>query len=148
MKTAVLLLSVFIAVCFPAQTSVVKQFAFLAGTWKVENRENYEVWQVEKDALSGSAYKVRNGNKQVTEYFIIKQSGPKIIYTATVPAQNDGKPVDFVLNTAEQGKFSFENPEHDFPTKVQYKKLNDTTLFIAVSGADGRGFSYKMFRQK
>ncbi|RYY35749.1 MAG: hypothetical protein EOP46_08955 [Sphingobacteriaceae bacterium] len=148
MKTAVLVLSIFTAILFPAQTGTLKQLNFLSGVWKVENRDNYEVWQATSDKLTGSAYKIRSGNKQVTEYFTIMQSDQKIVYTAIVPTQNNGQPVNFVLNATQKDKFSFENPEHDFPTKVQYTKLNDTTLFVNISGGDGRGFSYKMFRQK
>ena len=127
----------------------IKDLHFLAGTWKVEKKETYETWKLNKDnLLEGSSYKIKTGNKQVEEELSIKMSAEKIIYTARVLNQNNAQPIAFVLNKEVQGKFSFENPNHDFPKKIQYTKLNDTTLFVAVLGDGDKGFSYRMFKQK
>jgi K+/H+ antiporter YhaU regulatory subunit KhtT len=131
------------------QTSQIDDLQFLAGTWKVANKENYETWVLkEKGQLEGSSYKIRNNNKQVDEYLSIKNTGEKIIYTARVLNQNNAQPVEFTLNKMVKGRLSFENMAHDFPQKIQYTKLNDTTVFVAVLGDNGKGFSYKMTRQK
>jgi hypothetical protein len=126
-----------------------KDLHFLAGTWKVEKKETYESWKLDKDnLLEGSSYKIKGGNKQIDEQLHIKMSAEKIVYTAKVLNQNNAQPIDFVLNKEVKDKFSFENPKHDFPKKIQYTKLNDTTLFVAVLGDGDKGFSYKMFKQK
>jgi K+/H+ antiporter YhaU regulatory subunit KhtT len=131
------------------QTSQIDDLQFLAGTWKVANKENYETWVLkEKGQLEGSSYKIRNNNKQVDEYLSIKNTGEKIIYTARVLNQNNAQTVEFTLNKMVKGRLSFENMAHDFPQKIQYTKLNDTTVFVAVLGDNGKGFSYKMTRQK
>lgn len=131
------------------QTGKIDQLQFLAGTWKVANKENYETWVVkEKGKLAGSAYVIKQNNKQVAEYLSIKVSGDKIIYTARVLNQNNAQPVEFTLNKTIKDKFSFENASHDFPKKIQYTKVNDTTVFVAVLGENDKGFSYKMIRQK
>lgn len=122
---------------------------FLAGTWKTENKENYESWKVVNDSLlEGNGYKMKGGQKIVTEYFSIKASSGKIVYQATVPDQNNGKTIDFELNKSLKNKYSFENLSHDFPKKVQYTKLNDTTIFVEVLGENDKGFSYKMRKRK
>lgn len=127
----------------------IKDLHFLAGTWKVEKKENYEAWKLNKDnLLEGSSYKIKAGNKQIDEQLTIKISDEKIVYTAKVLNQNNAQPIDFVLNKEVKDKFSFENPKHDFPKKIQYTKLNDTTIFVAVLGNGDKGFSYKMFKQK
>lgn len=122
---------------------------FLAGTWKTENKENYESWKVINDSLlEGNGYKMKAGQKVVTEYFSIKAGSGKIVYQARVPDQNNGKTIDFELNKSLKNKYSFENLSHDFPKKVQYTKLNDTTIFVEVLGANDKGFSYKMMKRK
>ncbi len=126
----------------------IKDLRFLNGTWKIEKKESYENWKLNNDRLEGNAYKMKEGKQQINEYLLIQLKGDKIVYTAKVPSQNNAQPVDFVLNQEEKGKFSFENAAHDFPKKIQYTKLNDTTLFVAVLGDGGKGFSYKMFKQK
>jgi hypothetical protein len=130
------------------QGTKINDLHFLAGTWKVENKESYEVWKINKDqSLEGNSYKIKAGNKQIEEYFLLKSADGKIIYTAKVLNQNNGQSIDFAMNVSVKDKFSFENLSHDFPKKLQYTKLNDTTLFIAVLGDNDKGFSYKMFKQ-
>jgi hypothetical protein len=52
---------------------------FLAGTWKTENKENYESWKGINDSLlEGNGYKMKAGQKVVTEYFSIKAQSGKI----------------------------------------------------------------------
>jgi hypothetical protein len=72
----------------------------------------------------------------------------KIVYTAIVQGQNNGQPVDFTLNPDVTGKYSFENPEHDFPKKIQYTPMGNATVLVEVSGEGGRGFSYMMAKQQ
>ena len=67
-----------------------------------------------------------------------------IVYLATVTDQNEGSRVGFVLNEAIDSCFSFENIEHDFPKKIQYKKISDQELHINVLGEDDKGFSLIM----
>ncbi len=82
-------LTTLIALFTSSFTPEIKDLHFLAGTWKVQNKENYETWTLkEKELLEGNSYKIRNGNKQIDEYLSIKASGDKIIYTAKVMNQN------------------------------------------------------------
>ncbi|WP_349254626.1 hypothetical protein [Glaciecola petra] len=78
----------------------------------------------------------------------IKFADNKVVYTATVLNQNDGRGIPFVLNTAEKETFSFENLQHDFPSKIQYKVLSNTGLRVSVLGKDGTGFSFKMIKKQ
>lgn len=130
------------------QGSDIKDLHFLTGTWKMENKNNYETWELRgKDSMKGCSYKIINGSKVISENLVIKVKGDKILYTATVVDQINGKPIDFIWNKAIHDKFSFENLNHDFPKKIQYTKVNDTTIFVNVLGANEKGFSYKIYKQ-
>ena len=121
---------------------------FFAGVWKTEGKENFEKWEKSGDSiLKGKAYKVRNGKESVSETLEIKNIDGKLYYLATVPNQNNGATVKFALTGSKDNEFVFENPEHDFPKKLVYKKLSETEMFVQVLGAEGKGFSFKMFKQ-
>ncbi|HTM99062.1 MAG TPA: DUF6265 family protein [Pedobacter sp.] len=127
----------------------VKELHFLAGTWKVANKESYETWTIKDNgALEGNSYKIKNGSKRVEEYLSIKINSNKITYSAKVLNQNNGQTIEFVLNKTVKDKFSFENLTHDFPKKIQYTKRNDSTLFVAVLGDNDKGFSYNLIKQR
>jgi len=121
---------------------------FFLGTWKREHKEQYEVWEKEGSlALKGYGFTIKEGMRVISETLSLRQMGDQVMYEARVPDQNDGKAVQFVLQKGIDSLFSFENPNHDFPQKIQYKKLDKDRLKVKVLGEDDRGFSYVQVRQ-
>lgn len=117
---------------------------FLIGTWKVEGKETYEFWKKEGSALVGESYKKRGGQKYVSETLKIELKENKLVYTATVKNQNQGKGIPFTLLEMENGTYSFENADHDFPKKIQYQRIDKSTLKVSVLGEGDKGFSFQM----
>ena len=121
---------------------------FLIGTWKRDNKEQFEVWEKSNSSnLNGYSYRIKDNQKVITETLVIKKIGDQFVYEATVPDQNDGRPVQFILNTETYSLFSFENDNHDFPKKIQYQRINDNKLKVIVLGDDDTGFSYIQIKQ-
>jgi len=121
---------------------------FLIGTWKTENKENYEQWEKnENNSFVGSSYKMENGQKVIWENLSIKLLGDEIFYEATVADQNEGKTIQFSLNEETKSYFSFENEKHDFPKKIQYKIVSNDKVEVTVLGNKDEGFSYFQIRQ-
>ncbi|PWV57042.1 YciI family protein [Chitinophaga sp. S165] len=117
---------------------------FLRGTWKVENEETYEHWDsLNEQRLKGFAYEMKDRQMKVSEYLDITRKNKDVTYTASVVGQNKGKDVTFKLMKADS-VFSFENPGHDFPKKVLYKKVSDTEIYVEVSDGKDKKFSYYM----
>ncbi len=117
---------------------------FLRGTWKMENQEIYEHWDVLSEGkMKGFSYKMKNNKIVVSEYLDIFTQGSDIIYTASVLNQNEGLGIDFRM-TQSDSLFVFENPNHDFPRKISYQKRSDTEMFVQVSDGKEKGFSYTM----
>lgn len=143
---------IFIFICcftsaLVGQTSI-DQLSFLEGTWKVENKEQYEVWGLtDSKILEGYAYKMKNGHKSITETLSITTENKNLFYNATVPDQNNGITVTFIWNKKNVVAWSFENETHDFPKKIIYNKISDTILEVSVVGKNDTGFSYKMTKQ-
>lgn len=121
--------------------------SFLSGTWKIENKESFEKWDLlNETTLKGFSYTEKNGEILVSEYLEISKSGKKTKYFATVKGQNMGKTIAFVL-TKSDSVVVFENSAHDFPQKIMYRKISDNELWVTVSDKNNKGFAYKMFRQ-
>jgi hypothetical protein len=125
-----------------------RAFAMLQGTWKVDGRETYEKWESADSVLCGKGYKIKNGVEIVTEQLEIKLIDGVIYYLATVANQNEGATVRFKLTESGSDVLVFENPEHDFPKKIIYRKVNDDEIAVQVLGAGDKGFSQRFLRQK
>lgn len=121
----------------------------LQGTWKVRNEELYEHWdKVSENMLKGFSYDLKNGQMHISEYLDLIQSKKGMVYTATVLNQNQGKKVDFKLTQTNDTAFVFENPNHDFPKKIVYKKLSHAEIWIQISDNKQKTFSYTIIKVK
>jgi hypothetical protein len=147
MKTALSLLAFIVIGLTPANHNL-KDLHFLEGTWKMENKPTFEEWKITSNGLEGQSYELRNGQKRVSEFLKIEALDGKIVYEAQVLDQNSAQPIPFALNDGITDTFSFENLSHDFPKKIRYTKVSDTSIFVEVLGDNDQGFSYKMHKQK
>lgn len=142
---AICLLFLF-ASCKENKTS---QLDFLVGTWKMDGKEQYEFWEKnQKDGLIGNSYKLVNNEKSISETLKIKSVGNQLIYRATVLNQNDGETIEFILNPDNNEYLSFENVNHDFPKKIQYKRINVDSVKVSILGENDEGFSYIQIKQR
>lgn len=130
-----------------SQKGELEELSFLIGTWKIEGKESYETWNKKDGKFTGESYKFVNGKEIVTEKLELTIEDDQIIYTPTVFDQNEGKGIPFVLNLSRDSLYSFENMQHDFPKKIQYRILNKNELYVSVLGEKDEGFSYRLIRQ-
>jgi hypothetical protein len=122
---------------------------FIIGTWKMEGKEQYENWELSNNKeLIGYSYKFKDSQKIITETLSIKILENTVIFEATVPDQNEGKTIPFTLNNEIKDYLSFENIDHDFPKKIQYKRINENAIEVTVLGDEGEGFSYMQLKQR
>lgn len=131
-----------------AATSQLNFPDFLEGTWKMEIRDQYERWdKLNAQTLKGFSYEFRKGKMKVSEYLEIVRNKKEITYSASVIGQNQGNAVPFRL-MQNDSLCVFENPDHDFPKKIVYRKLSDTKLRVEVSDGKKNGFSYILLKQE
>ncbi|QIH33759.1 DUF6265 family protein [Sphingobacterium sp. DR205] len=145
-KSIIVWLSVF---CIFLSRSVSAQSpfpTFLQGTWKVVNKDSYEHWnQVSDSELKGISYAIKNGQKIISEYLKIRKLGNKVIYSALVIGQNNGKEIDFELSYKDS-TYSFSNVAHDFPKHIRYTRLEGDRLHISVEGKSGEGHTFDVHK--
>ena len=119
---------------------------FLQGTWKVENEELYEHWdKLNDNSMRGFAYFENDGKMEVFEHLEISKKKNKVIYSAAVQGQNEGKIIVF-KQTKSGETVIFENPKYDFPSKIEYTKLNENELKVSLFAKDKDPIEYKMIK--
>lgn len=111
---------------------------WLIGQWKNKTPEGYltETWTKDNDStFSGQSYFIINEKDTVHfESIVLMQVNDDLIYQPIVKGQNEDQPVDFKLISDAEDSFSFENPKHDYPQKITYKKINNKSLTATISG--------------
>jgi hypothetical protein len=83
-----------------------------------------------------------------SETIILTQLNNQLIYSPTVKGQNDDKPIDFIMTSDSENNFVFENPKHDYPQKIVYKKVNENSLIATISGIQQGKVSSEGYRMK
>jgi hypothetical protein len=142
MKKSILIIA--IVVFGSCQNKSDKQFEklekmnWLIGQWENTTPEGYltETWTKTNDStFSGQTYFIINKKDTVhNESIMLMQVDDELIYRPTVKGQNNDEAVDFKLTSEAENNFTFENPKHDYPQKIVYKKVNEKSLVATISG--------------
>ena len=81
------------------------------------------------------------------EYLRIEHRADGIYYVAHPKARCPG--TDFKLTRASATEAVFENPEHDFPKRIIYRKGEADSMTASVDGGEGtKAVSYAYRRMK
>lgn len=142
------------ALAAPAHADVascphLQSVAWLLGTWRAESRDTLisETWV----AVSDTTYEGRgvtrsrtDGSTREEEDLRLVAMGDGVFYVAKV-AQNE-RPVAFRLTSCADGRFVFENPAHDFPRRIEYRRVDDARFEAHVSDGGSRGFRLEFSR--
>lgn len=115
----------------------IEQASWLLGAWFNESRKgvNYEEWKKYNDTTYvGKSYSIQGGDTTSSEHIKLVQNGSEINYIPTVEDQNMGMPITFKLTFINDNKLVFENPAHDFPQTITYKRLSGDSLVAEISG--------------
>jgi hypothetical protein len=107
---------------------------WMLGCWTSESGASREVWVRHSDQqLIGFAVAVKNGEIAFHEVLSIDVNDEGIHYNAHPQGQDA---TTFTASGAAGTEISFENPRHDYPQKVQYKREGNW-LRATISSMDG-----------
>src|SRR3546814_10031280 len=111
---------------------------WLAGDWcsEADGRRIEEIWLPEAGGmLQGMARTVRDAEVESFEFMRIVSDGGATSFHAQ---PNGAPPTVFTMVASGEGWIRFENPEHDFPNQVEYRREGDRlSAWIAGPGPDG-----------
>ena len=115
-------------------------FDKLVGLWKSEDGGSFEQWNKNPDGTYQSrAYSVKGADTSWNEQANIYPENNNWIFENTVKGQNDGKAVKFTSTLLNEKIVQFSNPQHDFPTDINYTVQDGSTLNAFISGPNNKG---------
>jgi hypothetical protein len=113
------------------------QFEWLEGSWERQVRGGVatESWiRVSENTMEGIATVTRGDEERTTEHLRIGLFGDRIYYTA-LPQEN-AMPTSFELVEATEDRWTFENPDHDFPQRIIYARHAAGRLSVRIEGLE------------
>jgi hypothetical protein len=110
---------------------------WLIGNWQNTSKEGVatESWQKLNDSsYAGRSYFVIGKDTVSSETINLTQTGDSLFYIPVVKGQNNDQPVKFRLTSSATDHLVFENPAHDFPQKISYRKISADSILAEISG--------------
>lgn len=123
--------------------------AWLQGTWRMHEGDFVieELWTAPGGGtMLGLNRTMRGGETLAFEFLRLEIEGEAIDYVAHPNLRNPG--TRFRLrdpDRARAGEAVFENPEHDFPKQIAYRRADADTLAVSVTG-DGPPLAFEFHR--
>jgi hypothetical protein len=145
------MLKIVLIILLTTQTTTLADLSWIAGAWETApgaKRQSEEHWTTAAGATMMGMSRTVAGEKTVEfEYLRIEQRADGIYYVAHPKARCPA--TDFKLTRASANEAVFENPQHDFPKRIIYRKGADDSLTASVDGGEGtKSISYAYRRMK
>ena len=144
-------LSLFLIANALVQSPALADISWIAGDWQTAaggRAQIEEHWTAVAGASMMAVSRTVAGDKTVEfEYLRIEQRADGIYYVAHPKGRCPG--TDFKLTRASATEAVFENPQHDFPKRIIYRKGADDSLIASIDAGDGsKAMSYSFRRMK
>ncbi len=114
-----------------------EQMKWLVGTWKINTGSGMiiEQWQINNDStLTGKSFFVKGGTDTIPQETIeLSFRNGDWHYIPTVKNQNNAQPVSFKIIFLKGTELISENPAHDFPQRIAYRRIKNQ-LFASIEG--------------
>lgn len=105
-------------------------------SWTALGPRNFEGTGIERSKPDGA---VKSGE----DLRLLEMAGG--VYYISMVAHNE-LPIAFRLTTCAGGVFVFENPAHDFPKRLEYRRDGEDRLAVRVSDGGDKGFTLQFAR--
>ena len=142
------LLLAFLVFSISAAAQKTEQVKWLAGIWKINTGKGVivEEWKLLNDStLAGKSYFIQNSTDTIPQETIeLSFRNGDWYYIPTVKNQNNTQPVPFRIIFLRGTEFISENPSHDFPQRIAYRRMNNQ-LFASIEGRKNGKYSKQNF---
>lgn len=130
----------------------ITDLGWISGDWQTAaggRAQIEEHWTIAAGGTMLGVGRTIVGDKTVEfEFLRIEQRANGIYYVAS---PRGGASTDFKLTLVTGQEAVFENPEHDFPKRIIYKKNSDGTMVASVDGGEkskAQTFTYIPIRKQ
>ncbi|WP_197526004.1 DUF6265 family protein [Gemmatimonas aurantiaca] len=124
---------------------------WLAGCWaqRAPGRLIEEQWMVPQGGVMiGMSRTVVRDTARSWEFLRIAKTGDRLAYIATPSGQAE---TTFPLVALSDTLVTFENPQHDFPQRISYRRIRSDSVVATISGTvngRARASSFPMVRSR
>jgi hypothetical protein len=123
---------------------------WIVGDWVADDgtRTVRETWRrLSPDTFEGSGETRTKADDKVVdgEALLLVRMAGGVFYIAKVA--HNHYPVALRLVECSDSQLVFTNPSHDFPRRLEYTRLPDEVMSVAVSDGGERGFTLRFRRQ-
>jgi Domain of unknown function (DUF6265) len=122
--------------------SKIEKANWFIGDWENTSDEGSfrEIWTKKNDSVfSGLSIVVIEQDTVFYENVSLEQKKDSVFYNVSVKGQNKDQAVSFYLTSYDNDKLVFENPNHDYPSKITYSKINKDSIVAEIFGLkDGK----------
>ena len=112
-----------------ARAASLEELGWLSGCWRADDgkRQINEQWMKPAgNTILGMRHTVVNGKTREHEFIrIVQEDNGDIFFVATPSGQKEAR---FKLMNVTEREARFENPEHDFPQRIIYRRDGDNLL--------------------
>ncbi len=140
-------LQLFAAVSFAAEPASIANLSFMSGCWEVKEGPMFTEEQWSKpagDTMLGLSRTLKTGKTVFSEFMRIEKTPDGFAYRARILPGQPGTLFKMIRST--ETEVVFENPAHDFPQRILYRKT-EGGLFARIEGIDKgkpRGVDFPM----
>ena len=125
------------SICKDYDSSAIEQANWFLGAWKFKTNDGdlTEIWKQMNDSVYlGVSYVIVKTDTVFYELISLEQKNKKWNYSVSVKNQNNEQPVSFEMTSMTPNQLVFENPKHDFPSKITYTKITQDSMVAKISG--------------
>lgn len=123
-------------------------FKWMIGTWKIITGDGdiVESWHLLNDStLQGKSYFIRKSIDTIPQETIeLAFRKGEWYYIPIVNGQNNNEPVRFKIIFQRGSEFISENPAHDFPQRIAYRRIKKQ-LFASIEGKKNGKYNKQNF---
>lgn len=124
--------------CKDQSPNKVQQLKWLEGSWQEQRSEGLltEEWTSSSDTLmiGKAALYDESGHSIFSDNMELSLEDNILYFKPTVSNQNNGAQVVFKETMLTDKEVIFENPDHDFPKRIIYRKNHPDSLFARIEG--------------
>ncbi len=154
LKILLYLIIVIIVTSCNNKYSKIEKANWFIGDWENVSDEGSfrEIWTKKNDSIySGLSIVVIEQDTVFYENVSLEQQNDSVFYNVSVKGQNKEQAVSFYLTSSDNDKLVFENPNHDYPSKITYSKVSKDSIVAEIFGLkDGKKIteSFPMSRKQ
>ena len=115
----------------------IERLEWMSGCWVLDDgkERTEETWMKPAGkSMLGMSRTVAGGKTVFTEHIQIRETNGQIAYIVVL--EMSAKPTVFKLIKNSNDEVVFENPEHDFPQRIIYRRESADRLFARIEGAE------------